>query len=224
MSSNIDAGSRWFGTISSELESTDFGVVCLTPDNLTKPWIHFEAGALAKQVTDKTRVVPYLHGLEPSNVSPPLALFHGVKSDKKGTLSLLQSLNKVRGGRFEQGRLQAVFEKWWPDFERELHSVPTRSTVAAARRTDHEILEEVLAIVRGIQADGQSADQVVADRQRRLLDGASALSKESLRVQLMLKIAELEVLHSDAKGDVQKQLDIRRMINALNSELMNRLS
>ena len=37
------AGGLWDHIITSELESTNFGLVCLTPDNLESRWIHFEA-------------------------------------------------------------------------------------------------------------------------------------------------------------------------------------
>ena len=38
-----DAGGLCNHIITSELESTNFGLVCLTPDNLESRWIHFEA-------------------------------------------------------------------------------------------------------------------------------------------------------------------------------------
>src|SRR3954469_20494730 len=47
---DLTAGMRWGSELASQLERTDFGVICLTPDNLQAPWILFEAGALAKAV------------------------------------------------------------------------------------------------------------------------------------------------------------------------------
>lgn len=44
-SHNIDAGRNWPEVLRNELKTTGFGVLCLTPDNLTKPWLLFEAGA-----------------------------------------------------------------------------------------------------------------------------------------------------------------------------------
>ncbi len=123
-SNDIDAGTNWFGTILNELANTEFGILCLTADNLTKPWIQFEAGALAKTITDKARVVPYLLAVSKSDLAPPLSLFQGVTADKAGTPELLQSLNNVRMGSFEQAHLQTIFDKWWPDYEKALKASP----------------------------------------------------------------------------------------------------
>src|SRR5688572_18638179 len=76
-SEDIDAGLRWNDEVTRELSQTRFGIICLTAENQTAPWILFEAGALAKTI-EKTHVVPYLIGLEPTDVQRgPLAQFQG---------------------------------------------------------------------------------------------------------------------------------------------------
>ena len=50
-SESIKKGDRWLLDIYSELEQSNFGVVCLTKENLTEPWILFEAGALSKNIS-----------------------------------------------------------------------------------------------------------------------------------------------------------------------------
>jgi hypothetical protein len=40
-----EAGILWGENLSSELEASNFGIVCLTPNNLQAPWIPVEAGA-----------------------------------------------------------------------------------------------------------------------------------------------------------------------------------
>jgi hypothetical protein len=55
--SDIDIGSRWGQNLDKELESANFGILCLTPESLNSTWIHYEAGALSKFI-DKSRVCP----------------------------------------------------------------------------------------------------------------------------------------------------------------------
>jgi len=45
---DIEKGARWGPDITKELDQSQVGVICLTRDNLEKPWILFEAGALSK--------------------------------------------------------------------------------------------------------------------------------------------------------------------------------
>lgn len=41
---DIAKGENWGNRLSEELEQSNFGIVCLTPENVLAPWIHFEAG------------------------------------------------------------------------------------------------------------------------------------------------------------------------------------
>src|SRR5262245_36974805 len=71
---DIAAGSRWVIELGEKLETINFGILCLTPENLSREWILFEAGCLAKFARD-SRVVPYFLGLNHSDVRFPLAQF-----------------------------------------------------------------------------------------------------------------------------------------------------
>src|SRR6266403_3949719 len=64
-SEDIDKGARWSTDIAKELEAAHFGILCITPDNISAPWINFEAGALSKAL-DKSKVVPLLVGVKKS--------------------------------------------------------------------------------------------------------------------------------------------------------------
>src|SRR5512137_1653189 len=74
---DIDAGQRWASNLGEQLESTHFGIIALTPENLNTPWLLFEAGSLAK-VTNRAKVVPYSLRLSPTDIPFPLAQFQGV--------------------------------------------------------------------------------------------------------------------------------------------------
>jgi hypothetical protein len=192
-SNDIDAGSSWFGRISEELNATEFGVLCLTNENLAKQWIHFEAGALAKRIADRARVVPYVHGVDVSDLSPPLSMFQAVKADKEGTHSLIRSLNSVRGEPFEQSRLTEIFEKWWPEFEEELRSLPPAAVTLSTHRPDRELLEELLALARASQKPVTNSGAAFDFTRPTAADPfVIQMTKQSLRTQLLVKIAELE--------------------------------
>src|SRR5688500_8346811 len=66
-SQSIDKGSRGSDEISKALEETDFGIFCLTPDNLENNWIHYEAGAISKS-KNVSRVWTLLLSLNHSDI------------------------------------------------------------------------------------------------------------------------------------------------------------
>jgi anti-anti-sigma factor len=110
---DIEAGVPWGTSLHEQLGHTDFGILCLTPENLTSPWVLYEAGALA--ISAKAGcVVPYLLGVAPNALTPPLSLFQSVEAGRDGTWKILRSMNQAREGRVEEGPLREIFLQEWP--------------------------------------------------------------------------------------------------------------
>ena len=40
---DIEAGERWGQSIATELAASNFGIVCITSENVNSPWVLFEA-------------------------------------------------------------------------------------------------------------------------------------------------------------------------------------
>lgn len=129
-SEDIDPGSRWNAELSKELEGTKYGIVCLTPESSSAPWVLFEAGALAKTL-GSARVCPYLFGMEPRDLQQPLAQFDAVSASRQGTLKLLRGINHSLNGEspLPDDRLVKSFERWWPDLEEMLRNVPPPQSI-----------------------------------------------------------------------------------------------
>lgn len=120
----IEAGERWGKQLDDQLESTNFGILCLVPTNVGSPWLIFEAGALSKSV-DSSRVVPYCLGLEPKEIQGPLSRFQAVSADEAGSLKLVKSINSLVPGKRLDSVLEKIFDRLWPDLKRELEKIPT---------------------------------------------------------------------------------------------------
>jgi len=92
---DIEKGSRSFDEIARALEGMKIGIICLTPENLTSEWLHYEAGALSKTVDPKTRVCTYLLAdLESATLKPPLSWFQWTRANKSDTRKLIGTINK----------------------------------------------------------------------------------------------------------------------------------
>jgi len=159
---NIDAGQRWGHELGEQLGSTNFGILCLTPENLESPWLLFEAGALSK-VIGQARVVPYLFQLSTTDVPFPLAQFQGVLATSAGTLELIKSINGSLERPIPPDRLERFFEKWWPDLEKGLDLPASADTGAPPEhRSERALLEEILQTVRNMSRVASQASATAA--------------------------------------------------------------
>ena len=167
-SEDIDKGARWGTDVASRLEGAKAGIICLTPSNLHSDWILFEAGALSKTLKN-TFVCPFLIGLEPSDVKPPLAQFQATKATKDDVLKLLKTLNSALGDNaLQEAHIDEAFDVWWPKLESQLKTLPPEESKAKTHRPDRELLEEILALVRNQSRPLESALSSVQTTEKEL--------------------------------------------------------
>ena len=138
-----------------ELKKADFGIVCLTKDNIQSPWLLFEAGAIARSFDSiESRVGTLLIGdLANPDLDQPLANFQStILKDKDEVLKLLITINKYfKEQNLPEDILKKSFDKWWPDFEKNFTEAITSAPVSThepIRRDDRELLEELIDLSR----------------------------------------------------------------------------
>jgi len=150
---DLESGARWSLQLAAELEQTNFGIVCLTPENLESPWLLFEAGALTKHLEGRACALLF-SGLTPASVSGPLAQFQNRTFHKDDFRALLQDMNAKLPNQLGAKQLDMIFEKWWPDIERDSNLAMKRLAAVgggAPRREQREILEEILTRIRDLE-------------------------------------------------------------------------
>jgi hypothetical protein len=155
---DIDKGARWISELSSAFATAKAGIICLTPNNFTAPYILFESGALSKTV-GKPYVCTLLIGMEPSDVTGPLAQFQATKPTDVELLQLVKSLNKALGdSAVNEAQLEATFNLCWPKLKEALENLPADGPTVRPKRTDRELLEELVDTMRSTSA--QTADRI----------------------------------------------------------------
>ncbi|HWU63300.1 MAG TPA: toll/interleukin-1 receptor domain-containing protein [Ensifer sp.] len=195
--SDIAAGDRWAQSIAGELEASNFGILCVTPENLNSQWVLFEAGALAKSMQE-AKVIPLLFGLEFSDISGPLAQFQAKKFEKSGLGEVIHSINSVSDEKEPEDRTKQRFALAWPQLEETVSKIPNQAPAEQHSRPQTEILEELVAGVRGLDARMQDLVIDVVERgirssrskQRRfhpaMLDEISELSGDEDPISLLV--------------------------------------
>jgi len=200
---DITAGARWNIELAEQLDSTYFGILCLTPENLTSPWLIFEAGALSKAIKE-SRVAPYRFGLQTTDVAPPLSQFQGVDADEKGTLRMIMSIHQAIDSKLEPQQVEKQFEKWWPELAERL--ARTSGKVPEKVRSEREMLEELLELMR------RTGSKELQNSLSRILDLPNVQSisilkwkragRESSEILLRIRVFEKKPLSELAEDEV----------------------
>jgi hypothetical protein len=145
LSSDISKGDRWNDVLVEELKEAKFGIICVTPYNIYKPWMNFEAGTLSKTMTHSS-VVPFLFNVKPDDLEGPLSQFQSTLYDKSNVLRLVQSINKLAQGPLNHERMEVTFNKWWENLDNELKDIPATSQVETRTHYDWLYTREDLDI------------------------------------------------------------------------------
>jgi TIR domain len=186
---DIEAGQRWADQVAKELEACNFGILCVTHENVGSPWVLFEAGALAKSMQG-SRVIPLLLGLEFRDISGPLAQFQAKKIDRAGLFEVVQSLNQSSQHPVPEARVTQLFDALWPELEKKVAAIPSLAAPAKHSRPQPEILEELVASVRTLEGKFREMTD----------DGPRALRNRGRRFHPMM-VHELTQTIGSKRGD-----------------------
>lgn len=231
-SDDIDKGARWSTDIAKELSEADFGILCVTKDNLASQWLNFEAGALSKAI-DKSKVCPFLLDLKASDITEsPILQFQMANTDKDDMFKLFKTINKhLSDEQLEEQRLEKLFNAFWPEIEKGLSEIKQIKTTTSKNmqtvQDREDILEEMLELLRSQQRILKDPEQIMP---RNYLSEVFENSKSkdiSYRFRRNFDIQEMrirEILSSDNVDEKIKELSnlideyfwsVRRALNMI---------
>jgi hypothetical protein len=154
---DIEVGSTWYDDIIDALESSDAGLIILTPENITRQWIMFEAGAIARGVS-KDRVCPILFGVKKSALRGPLQFRQAVEFTEDDFRKLLKTINN---GRIGETDLNVIFNTWWPSLKQSIEAITTRPQPVLKEPSEKELLHELLGLTKGLAIEQVKVTQAV---------------------------------------------------------------
>lgn len=163
---DIEKGAKWNSEISKKLSETNIGLVILTRDNTTKPWILFEAGALSKD-RERSRICSVLFGIDNTDISGPLSTFQTTKFDKVEFKKLMNTINDSGGDqKLTKETFDSVFDMWWPNLQEKISAILSKdsSNDDSELRDDRDILEEVLNLTRSLNQRSRTGSDRVSKK------------------------------------------------------------
>ncbi len=173
-SEDVTKGARWDPEIGRTLEETSYCIVCVTPGVQSEPWVNFEAGAVAK-IVSQSYVSPLLLGVSVEELGGlPLSMFQGTRFNKADVLKLLRSINSAAKSPVSSKRLKTALDYSWTALRErvkgiDVSGIEDRGRVAQEHDVESEVLddqaEQILVLVAtngvGNEPDaGQAATHV----------------------------------------------------------------
>lgn len=183
---DLDRGSLWFGEINDQLKDTTVGIICLTQENKGRPWILFEAGALAKGLST-SRVCTLLVDLEPKDIEDPLAQFNHTYPTRESVLGLVKTLNgALSSGSLDIRILEQVFDTYWPQFEEKFARIlqSAEAQPPSKPRPKEDVLGEILENTRMLNSRIRKLEHENERYRIREIDMSPGMLREEASVML----------------------------------------
>lgn len=242
---DIEKGRRWANEVAVELESSNYGIICVVGKNVDNPWLNFEAGALSKSIAQGL-VSPILFDAKPSSVTGPLTQFQFTQYERADMRKLIGEMNQLTENPLDSSRLDSAFNRCWTELDEKVQRYFVSGEISGLIRKPDEMVAEILTIVRQQQLDAAWSssntgygspyvDEILSllRTQERLLSQISSardnvrstpLAVEQLRVnQMSVTVGRLlaAVEHAATLGNVGigKFVQIRGLAEMLLSEL-----
>ena len=157
---DIEKGKRWSSDISKELEQSKIGLIAMTEENLTSPWIMFEAGAISK-VVEEGRVCPIVFGIAKTDLVGPLASFQAIEFTEAEVRQLLKTINNAaKEATLPERHLEEAFSMWWPELEKKVAAVSSAAQPPSRpHRSPDDLLRENLELTRSLVMEQQKLNQ-----------------------------------------------------------------
>ena len=148
---DLDPGIEWNLKLNQELDSTDFGIICVTPENQNQNWIHFEAGKLSKHIeNDATRLIPVCYDMDLSELVSPLSQYQGKKFDVEDIRLIFKSVNQIQEKSVPLEHFDELFDKFKKEIKKHIADTPTIDPdKIPEKRSEESMLAELLLLVRG---------------------------------------------------------------------------
>ncbi|HVP49956.1 MAG TPA: hypothetical protein VMT56_01910, partial [Candidatus Bathyarchaeia archaeon] len=211
----IDKGAPWSTQLLQDLENARAGIVCLTPENRSSAWLHFEGGAIAThgvvnghEAREKTKnadkLFAFLFTFDNTQIDGPLGLFQATiyRRDYSRDLDEVDRLTRAVLRRFDW-RATAAGDGMLP------WMVPLENLIGRLRELQGVAFREVLPALEG--------------HARRIIQASDDLSCLAGRLQALSAMRSLQLLLEDRERQIElltaasQQMFFERMVEALSA-------
>jgi hypothetical protein len=185
---DMSPGKPWFSEIASRLK-LKVGVVFVTPENSSSPWLNFETGAIFNNIGKDRRTFVMLVRFPREGLSAnhPLAQLQSVRADEAGCRSIYVDMAEALTGEKQDDRiLNNAFTACWPRLRDGLAKVPEKTDASAAPDTTNPLAE----VRDALSTQNSMLAQIAREVARLSVLGGRRLSTHDEAVKLVREFAE----------------------------------
>lgn len=215
---DIEKGENWDTKVSTELLECKYGIICLTKENVSAPWIHFESGALAKALD--SRVATLMINVTPTDIKGPLSRYQATKLEKDDFFQLIKNINEQLETQLNIEVLKTLFNTLWDkinnDFKNLLEKYQDISPKKKKGIKNDEALDEILLLLRKLNSTVSSPTNIlppdyisgILETSRRY-DKGNEIYHNQLLFQLLDYIGKVLVICKKDKDMIHYALELK---------------
>lgn len=166
-SEDIEAGKFGSQAIFESLNQSTVGIIIVTPANLDRQWLNFEAGSLTRTINTHDGVVmPLLINMRGSSATGPISELQVKRfDDKDEVFNILEAINRRTRSPLTQAALRDEFDLKWSMLEEQVNAAIAKASIAEPEANKQPepldssvILEQVVATLRDLRQDIRSLE------------------------------------------------------------------
>jgi hypothetical protein len=160
-SEDIEKGTWWNQNLIEAIEVSTVGIVVITPANLERAWINFEAGALARAIRPSGGIVaPVLVDVPGSSIDGPLGSLQVTRLDSEDDFfQLVKAINNRIADPLSEGHLQDEFKLKWHMLKEKVAAAVRKNDPDGKqkpKRDQEDIIEDLVSAFRDLRQDMKS--------------------------------------------------------------------
>lgn len=155
---DIAKGEFWPERLLNELNECDYGIICLTSENINSRWLNFEAGMMCRKFNKDISVINF--NIDEDEIKQPLSFFQATKLEKDDIYKLISKINEMLEKPLKDDKLRDAFEKEWEgikgreddnSMKTQIESINTSFYVKSEEKLeniDSESIEEIKKLLK----------------------------------------------------------------------------
>ena len=120
LSTGIYKGADWNANLNDGLQAANFGILCVTKENYSAPWMIYEAGFLSHKA-GIGKVAPFLLDISPSELQGPVTQFQSTVFEKRDLEELVVAVYRSETSHIQENDVRSSFNTVYDKLAEGLH-------------------------------------------------------------------------------------------------------